>query len=91
MNAVCELLSWAKLLSRDTRVHFVTGLTWCSETDFVGPFELMLNTEHVKNMEYDGATVDEKSILERLKNYSHGKKFLTISECIQYLEHSQNP
>ena len=36
-------------------------------TDFVGPFELMLNNECVRNMKYDGATVNNKRTIERAK------------------------
>ena len=41
--------------------------SWCILPDFDGHFELMLNTECVKQMESDYTMVDDKSTLERLK------------------------
>ena len=37
-------------------------------TDFVGPFELQLTTEHARQMESDGATVNNKKTLYKLKD-----------------------
>ena len=66
-NAVCERLDEAKELPCETLVHVLTGLTWCSVPEFVVPFELMLNTEFVRQMESGGATVNDKRTLERAK------------------------
>ena len=48
MNAVCERLSESNELPCKDPVHVLLGITWCSVTEFVGPFELLLNTEHVR-------------------------------------------
>ena len=68
MNAVSERLAEAKVLSYDTSVRFLIGITWCSVTGFFGPFGLIINTEHVRHMESDGATVNDKRTPERVKN-----------------------
>ena len=68
MNAVCERSAEFKELTCDNSVHVLKGLNRCSVPEFVGPFELMLNTERVRHMESDGTTVNYKSTLERVKN-----------------------
>ena len=39
-------------------------------TDFVGPFELQLTTEHARQMESDDATVNDEITRERVKNFT---------------------
>ena len=80
MNAVSERLAEAKVLSYDTSVRFLIGITWCSVTGFFGPFGLIINTEHVRHMESDGATVNYKGTLERVKNIA-----LMANNSFQYL------
>ena len=48
--------------------------------EFVGTFELIINTEHVRHMESDGATVNYKGTLERVKNIT-----LMANNSFQYL------
>ena len=83
INSVCERLAEPKAFPRETPVHVLTGLTWFSMPEFVGPFELMINTEHVRLMESDGETVNYKRTLERLKNISimanNSFQFLNVS------------
>ena len=66
-NAVCESLYEAKALPRKTPVRNFTGFAWCIVPQFVGTFELMLNTYYIKQMISDGATVDYKGTLDRVK------------------------
>ena len=68
MNAVCERSDKSKALTHEDPVHVLIGLTWCSVPDFVGPFELILNTERVRHMKSIGTTVIAKSILDREKS-----------------------
>ena len=67
MNAVCERLEKSKALTHKDPVHVLIGLTWCSVPEFVGTFELILNTERVRHMKSIGTTVIDKSMLEREK------------------------
>ena len=63
-------------------------ITWfikCSVPDFVGPFELMINTERVIQL-YNGVDRhDNRKFLERMKNLtllvSNFFRFLNISNC----------
>ena len=48
MNTLCERLDKSRALTRHTLLHVLTGLTWCSVSDFVSPFELMFNNERVR-------------------------------------------
>ena len=50
MNDVCESLSESKALPHENPVHILTGLTWCGVSEFVFPFELMINTKCVRQM-----------------------------------------
>ena len=68
MNAVCERLDEAKALTCKTTVHVLTGLTRRSVSEFVVPFKLMLNSECVSQMESDGARVNDKRTLDKVKN-----------------------
>ena len=83
MTALYEHLDEDKALTYKNPLHVLTGLTRCSVTDFVGNFDLMINTEHVKQMEYDGATVDEMNTLERVKHITLMEKISPLSECVQ--------
>ena len=47
INAVSECLAEVPALPRDTPLLILTGFTKCSVTEFIGTFELMLNTERV--------------------------------------------
>ena len=67
MNAMCERLAESMELPCKTPFHVLTGITLCVVPGFVGPFELILNNDLVRHMEY-GATVNDKRNLERVKN-----------------------
>ena len=47
INDVAEQLAELPALPRDTPLIILTGYTQCSVSDFVGLFELILNTERV--------------------------------------------
>ena len=91
MDDVCESLAGAKELPRDTPVHVIIELNRCSVLEFVVPFELIINNELVRYIEYDISTVNEKSTLEILKKVTLMKKILLLFECFQSLEHSHHP
>ena len=50
INAVVERSEEVPELLRDTPLPILTGFIKCSVTEFVGPFELMLNTERVNQL-----------------------------------------
>ena len=50
IDAVCERLAENKKLTGKTPVLVLTAFTKCSVKQFTGPFELILNSERVKNM-----------------------------------------
>ena len=80
INAVRDRLDESKKLPRETPVHVLTRLTQFSVTEFVRNFELMINTEHIRHMESDGATVSYKRTLERVENIT-----LISNNYFQYL------
>ena len=45
INAVAERLAEEPELPRDTPLLLITGFTKCSVSDFVDPFEFIINTE----------------------------------------------
>ena len=61
------LLAEVKEIPRDTPLLILTGFTRCSVREFVGPFELMLNTERVIQLDNDEDRHDERKCLERVK------------------------
>ena len=61
-----ERLEEVTALPRDTPMLIVTGFTKCSVPEFVGPFELMLNTERVIQLENDGDRHDNRKCPERV-------------------------
>ena len=54
INTVKEGLEEVQTLPRDTPLLILTGFTMYSMPEFVGPFELMLNTERVIKLNNDG-------------------------------------
>ena len=65
---MCERLDEAKALPYETPVHVLTGITLYIVPEFVGPFELIINTESGRQIKSYGATVNDKSTLWRVKN-----------------------
>ena len=64
---MAERLVEVPALPRNTPLLILNGFTKCSVTEFFGPFELMLNTERVIQLENDGDRHDERKCLKRLK------------------------
>ena len=54
-------------LPRDLPLLILTGFIKCSVPGFVGPFELILNTERVVQLDNDGDRHDNRKFLERGK------------------------
>ena len=67
INAVAERLEELLALTRDTPPLILTRFNKCSVPEFVGPFELMINTERVINLENDGDRHDERKCLGMVK------------------------
>ena len=65
---MCERLDEAKALPYETPAHVLTGITLYIVPEFVGPFELIINTESGRQIKSYGATVNDKSTLWRVKN-----------------------
>ena len=65
--AVYERLDEAKKLPHETPAHVLTRLNKFNVNEFVEPFESIISTERVNQMVSDGAKVDEKRTLKRLK------------------------
>ena len=74
MNSVCECLAESNSLSLETPVHFLTVLNLCSVQEFFCSFELILNNERVRQMESDGAKVNDKRTPDRVKNITRKAK-----------------
>ena len=66
--AVCERLAEANELPYETPFYVLKVLTRCIVPDLIGPFEIMINAEHVRQIESDGGVVNDKITLERSKN-----------------------
>ena len=82
MNSVGDRLSESKAFPRKTLVHFLAVLTQCSVSEFVGPFELILNTERARYMKSDGTSVNNKRTLERVLNITvMAKHIFAILMC----------
>ena len=64
---MCEYLAESKSLPHEIPVHVLIGITRFSVPEFVGIFELILNTDHVMQMESDVATFKDKRTLERVE------------------------
>ena len=67
MNDVYERLYEAKALPRKNTVQVLTVLNSCSVHEFLGPSELILHAERVRQMESDGDIVNNKKNLEKVK------------------------
>ena len=67
INAVAERLAEAGALPRDTPLLMLTGFAKCSVPEFVGPFELLLNSERVTQLENSGDRHDNARCLDRVK------------------------
>ncbi len=50
IDAVCERLAKNKKLPGKNPLLVLTAFTKCSDKQFTGPLELILNSDHVKNM-----------------------------------------
>ena len=66
LEYVCGHLAESNTLPCNTSVHVLTGFTQCSVSDLIGPFELINNTEKVRQVEFDGATSNNKRTPERM-------------------------
>ena len=80
-----EQLAEVPELPRDTPLLILTGFTKCivPVTEFVGPFELMLNNDRVIQLETDGDRHDNRKFLERVK-----KLTILVSNSFQSLNFS---
>ena len=70
-------------LTRDTPLLILTGFTKCSVPEFLGTFELILNTERVIQLENNGDMHDDRKCLEMMKELimleSNSFHFLNVS------------
>ena len=64
---MAERLSEVTSLPRNMPLLILTGFAKCSVTDFVGPFDLMLNTEKVIQLDNYGDRHENRKFLERVK------------------------
>ena len=62
-----EWLAEVLEITRDTPLLILNGFTKCSVREFIGPFELMINTERVIQLDNDGNRHDDSKCLERAK------------------------
>ena len=79
LEYVCGHLAESNTLPCNTSVHVLTGFTQCSVSDLIGPFELINNTEKVRQVEFDGATSNNKRTPERMGKITLvEKKYYTL-------------
>ena len=67
INAVTERLAEVPALPRDMPLLILNGFTKCIVPEFVVPFELMINTERVIQLENEGYRHDDRICLENVK------------------------
>ena len=67
VNAVVERLAEAGALLRDTPLLLLTGFSKCSVPEFVGPFELLLNSKRATQLTNTGGLYDNAKYLARVE------------------------